>query len=106
MRGPHHSKAVIEAQERLQHVLLVPEPQVLHHPAPRVVRGQEDVVHVHEHAGGQTRDHFGEQEAHVAAHVEHVRGIDEQDVAGLQAGERLHRSPLHLGRVKADATVA
>ena len=50
----------------------------------RIVVRQEDVVDVHAHAGFQARQHFEQQVVDVAAGLRDVRGVDEQDVAGVE----------------------
>ena len=42
----------------MQEVLLVPEPVLFEKPRLRILRRQEDVVHMHQHARGQTRQDF------------------------------------------------
>ena len=47
LTGPEHFECRIEAQERLQEVLLIPESMLIQHPLFRIFQGHKDVVHVH-----------------------------------------------------------
>ena len=104
--GPHDLEAAIEAQECLQQVLLVPEPAFFDRPVTRVLEGDEDVMHVYQHAIPNPRHDFKQLEVYVAPKLRHVAGIYEQDIVRPQFAESIERNLLHrrlnqLGQVLA-----
>ena len=52
-------------------------------------------MHVHDDARHETRQDVEQQEGDVASELQHVRRVDEQDVAGLKRREELHWQRLH-----------
>ena len=52
-------------------------------------------MHVDAYAGGESRQHLEVKMVHVAAGLGHVRGVDEEHVAGLQSRKFPQRHVLH-----------
>src|SRR5216110_2768742 len=77
---PEHFECRIEAQERLQEVLFIPESMPIQHPPLRIFQGHKDAVHVHNNSRPDARQNLQKQKFHVAADFAHVRGINEQNI--------------------------
>jgi len=74
------------SQERLKQVLLSPVQPPLKK-APWIFVRDEDVVDVHENAGMKDRQDIEDQVVDLAAELDRVRSVNEQNVAGAQLAE-------------------
>src|SRR5262249_30294922 len=71
---------LVHAQERLQQVLLRPVEAVVLHPLPGVLPRQKDVVEMNERAAAQTGKDVENDMVDVAARLDGVGGVDDQQV--------------------------
>ena len=78
----------IKCQECLQQVLLSPKPELLNHPITPVIKGQEDIVDVHDDALLETRQDFQEEIIDVSADFHRMRTVYKKDVARLELREK------------------
>ena len=81
---PQHFKGAVEGQKRLQDVLLVPEPEIVDDPTPRIIRRQKYIVDMHQHTCLQPWQHFQKQKLNVAADLQHVAAVNEENIVLLQ----------------------
>src|SRR5438876_7466025 len=75
LTGPEHFECRIEAQERLQEVLFIPESMPIQHPPLRIFQGHKDVVHVHNNSRPDARQTLKNRKSNSAPILPHVEGI-------------------------------
>jgi hypothetical protein len=101
-----NAKLIIKGQERFQQVLLVQRQPAVYEPLGRVIVRKEDVVYVYPNSFRNARENLEELVTDVAAKLNRVARIDEEDVVGLQAREEvdvdlfnglLHQLNLQIG---------
>src|SRR5207248_4646035 len=80
LTGPEHFECHIEAQERLQEVLLIPESMPIQHPLLRIFQGHKDVVHVYNYSRLDARQNLQKQKFHIAPDFAHVPRTNEQNI--------------------------
>src|SRR5207302_10594114 len=91
----HDCEAVVEHEERLQQVKLVPGPP-LQDPFLRIVPREEGVVQVNYHARTKPWEDLVVDPGHLPVGLDSVAGVYEEDVARSQPVEQLERRVLHF----------
>lgn len=77
-------KLAIEREKRFQQVLFVQRESPLQQPLGGIIVREEDVVHVHPHAGPEFGQHFEKLVTDVAAELHRVARIDEENVVRFE----------------------
>ena len=100
VHGQIDPPAGVLEEQSVEEVLLVEEPAG-DQTVPGILVREEDVVDLHPHAGGELRQHLEQEAVHLAAELDHVGGVDEQDVAGVQLPEPFDRQVPGVGPLEA-----
>src|SRR5207249_2879664 len=81
--GPGDLEGAVEGEEGLEQILLAPE-AAFHDPFFVVLGGEEDVVEVDGDSGLEAGEDFEDFVVDVAADVQDVGGVDEENVVGFE----------------------
>src|SRR5579862_7780572 len=93
---PEYAKLIVERKKGLQQILLIPMTMPVHDPVLQIIPWRKNVMHVYQHARFQGRQDLEEFKKHISLWTYDMRGVDEQDVAGLQLAEDREGQVLHL----------
>lgn len=77
---PQNPEAIVEGQESLKQVLFGVEPVLVHNQLSFILCRQEDVVDVDHHSRLEPRKYFEKFILNITADLDHVTGVDEQNV--------------------------
>src|SRR5689334_22267865 len=75
----------VEREKSFEKVLFVQREPAIDEPLGWIIVREEDVVNVYPNAGSETRQDFEKLEAHVAAKLDGVAGVDEENVVGFES---------------------
>ena len=92
---PENFKTVVEREERLQQVLLIPEARMFHHPLSGIFHWHENIMHMHYHALVQAGQNFQEFILHIAPCFQNMTRIYEQDIVLLERCKLIETYILH-----------
>src|ERR1700757_4028971 len=91
-----HFELGIKAQKRLEQILLGPKTQFIYSPVLPIIKGQKNIVNMHDHAWLKTRQHVQEKIIHVSTNFHGMRTVDEQNIARIELREKFQADVFFL----------